>query len=108
MWKTVFKKKFTKSILEYFIPEVNKIVKLNACMASVALKDALVTVPIHESHWKCFKFEGKGYKFVGMLNGYSDVMRVFTKILKPVYANLRQKANSSVVCVDDSYLQGDA
>ena len=42
-----------------------------------------------------------------MLNGYSDVMRVFTKILKPVYANLRQKGNSSVVCVDDSYLQGD-
>ena len=42
-----------------------------------------------------------------MLNGYSDVMRIFTKILKPVYANSRQKGHSSVVFVDDSYLQGD-
>ena len=42
-----------------------------------------------------------------MSNGYSDVMWIFTKILKPVYANLRQKGHLSVVFVDDPYLQGD-
>ena len=42
-----------------------------------------------------------------MPNGYSDTMQIFTKILKPVYANLRQKGHLSVVFVDYSYLQGD-
>ena len=42
-----------------------------------------------------------------MPNEYSDTMRMFTKILKPVYGNLRQKGHLSVVFVDDSYLQGD-
>ena len=40
-----------------------------------------------------------------MLNGYSDAMRVFTKILKPVYGNSRQKNHLIVIFVDDSYLQ---
>ena len=75
-------------------------------MASVDLKDAFFTVPIHESHQKYFKFEctNKVYKLVGMPNGYSDAMQIFTKILKPVYANLRQNGHLSVVFVDDSYL----
>ena len=42
-----------------------------------------------------------------MPNGCSDAMRIFTKNLKPVYANLRQKGHLSVVFVDDSYLQGE-
>ena len=41
-----------------------------------------------------------------MSNGYSDAMRVFTKILKPPFAVLRQSGNLSCVYVDDSYLQG--
>ena len=32
-----------------------------------------------------------------MLNGYSDGMQTLTKILKPVYENLRQKGHLSVV-----------
>ena len=78
-------------------------------MASVDLKDAFFTVPIHESHQKLIKFKwiGKVYKFLGMPNGCSDAMRIFTKNLKPVYANLRQKGHLSVVFVDDSYFQGN-
>ena len=46
-------------------------------------------VPINESHQKFkFELEQKVYKFVGMPNVYSDVIRIFTKILKPVHANL--------------------
>ena len=33
-------------------------------------------------------------------------MRIFTKILKPVFGHLRQ-GHLSVIFVDDSYLQGD-
>ena len=42
-----------------------------------------------------------------MPNGYSDAIPVFTKILKPVYANLTEKGHLSAVFVEDSYLQGD-
>ena len=42
-----------------------------------------------------------------MPNGYLDAMRVFTNILKLVYANLRRKSHLSVIFVDDLYLQGD-
>ena len=34
-----------------------KIIKPNAWVASVNLKDAFFTVQIHESHQKCFKFQ---------------------------------------------------
>ena len=57
--------------------DVFKILKSNAWMESIELKDV-------------FKFEWgqKVYKFVGISNRNSDVMRVFKKILKLIYANL--------------------
>ena len=42
-----------------------------------------------------------------MPNGFSDAMRVFAKVSKPVYVYLRQHGYMSVIFVDDSYLQGD-
>ena len=42
-----------------------------------------------------------------MPNGYYDAMRIFTKILKPVFGHLRQEGHLSVIFVDESYLQGD-
>ena len=42
-----------------------------------------------------------------MPNGFSDAMRVFTKVSKPVYVYLRQQGYMSVIFLDDSYLQGD-
>ena len=78
-------------------------------MVSVDLKDAFFTIPINETYQKYFMFEWleKNYKFIAMLNGFSDAMRVFTKVSKPVYAYLRQQGYMSVIFVDDSYLQGD-
>ena len=54
-----------------------------------------------------FEWIQKFHKFAGMPNGYSDAMRIFTKILKPVFGHLRQEGHLSVIFVDDSYLQGD-
>ena len=42
-----------------------------------------------------------------MPNGYCDAMRIFTKILKPVFATLREQGYESVIYVDDSLLQGE-
>ena len=93
-----------ESILDVF-----KIIKKDVWMASVDLKDAFFTIPINEAYQKYFMFEWleKNYKFIAMLNGFSDAMRVFTKVSKPVYAYLRQQGYMSVIFVDDSYLQGD-
>ena len=42
-----------------------------------------------------------------MPNGYSDAMRIYTKILKPVFGHLGNQGHISVIFVDNSYLQGD-
>ena len=91
------------------LEDVFKIIKKDVWMASVDLKDAFFTIPVHILHQKYFKFEwfNQFYKFLGMPNGYSDAMRIFTKMLKPVFGYLRKQGHLSVVFVDDSYLQAD-
>ena len=88
--------------------DVFKIIKKGVWMASVDLKDAFFIVLVHKLHQRFFNFEWiqKFYKFVGMPNGYSDAMRTFTKMLKPVFVHLRL-GHLSVIFVDDYYLQGD-
>ena len=48
----------------------------------------------------------KFYKYLGIPNGYSNAMRVFTKMIKPPFATLQKQGFISVIFVDDSYLQG--
>ena len=78
-------------------------------MASVDLKDAYYTVPIHASHQKYLKFcfDGALYKYTCLPNGLASAPRIFTKLLKPVYATLRSMGHLNSGYIDDSYLQGD-
>ena len=78
-------------------------------MASVDLKDAFFTIPIYEPHQKYLKFifDDQLYKFLCMPQGYGPSMRIFTKVLKPVFAYLREKGYISAVYVDDNLLVGD-
>ena len=80
----------------------------NCFMASLDLKDAYYSVPIAEEHRKYLRFywQGSLYQYTCMPNGLSSAPRVFTKLLKPVYSNLRQKGHLNVGYIDDSYLQG--
>ena len=72
------------------------------------LKDAFYSVQIHADHqmFLKLKLQEHCYAFRGMLNGYSETIRVFTKLLKPQFSILRSHGYLSVVFVDDSYLQG--
>ena len=54
-------------------------------------------------HQKYLKFFANEYR-----NGYSPAMRIFTKITKIPFSVLRMQGHSSVVYVDDFYLQGDS
>ena len=73
------------------VKSVIKMMKPNCFMASIDIKDAYYTLPIAESDQKLLKFQwrGKIYKFVCFPNGLSICPRKFTKLLKPLYANLR-------------------
>ena len=77
-------------------------------MASIDLKDAFYSVPVHKNHQTYLKFFVEEYlKFAYMPNGHGPAMRIFTKISKIPFFVLREKGFLSVVYVDDSYLQGD-
>ena len=89
---------------------VVKMVKPGCYMASVDLKDAYYTVPIHKDHQTFLKFEFMGclYKYTCLPNGLSSAPKIFTKMLKPVYSALHNQGYVSVGYIDDSYLQGDS
>ena len=77
-------------------------------MASIDLKDAFYSVPIHKDHQKYLKFQwrGKLYQYTCFPNGLAIFPRKFTKLLKPVFSNLRSIGHLSVIFINDSYLQG--
>ena len=54
-----------------------------------------------------FTWDGQLFHFVCFPNGLACCPRLFTKLLKPVYARLRQQGHESSGYIDDSYLQGD-
>ena len=77
-------------------------------MASVDLRHAYYSVRVNTEyqHYLKFKWRGKLYTYTCLPNGLSCCPRFFTKLLKPVYAQLRNKGFLSTAFIDDSYLQG--
>ena len=53
-----------------------------------------------------FTWNGKKFQFCTLPQGLSCSPRVFTKILKPVYASLRKVGHSNIPYIDDSLLKG--
>ena len=53
-----------------------------------------------------FQWRGKLYQYTCFPNGLAICPRKFTKLLKPVFSNLRSIGHLSVIFIDDSYLQG--
>ena len=79
-------------------------------MAPVDLKDAYYSIPIAEEDRKLlmFQWKGKYYQFTCLPNGLSSAPRIFTKILKPVYARLRSIGHTCMGHIDDSLLVGQS
>ena len=83
-----------------------KLIKPNCYMASVDLRHAYYSIYIAEEEQKKlrFVFNGKVYQYVCLANGISCAPRLFTKLMKPVYATLRQLGHSNSGFIDDSLL----
>ena len=77
-------------------------------MASVDLRHAYYSVSLDEECRKFLKFSWKDqlFQFTCFPNGLASCPRYFTKLMKPVFASLRQQGLLSAAYIDDSYLQG--
>lgn len=95
--------------MESFSTALSLITK-DCYFASVDLKDAYYSVPIAIEHRKYLRFtwEGKLFEFTCLPNGLACAPRLFTKLLKPVFASLRNSGLLSVAYIDDSLLLGDS
>ena len=86
-----------------------RLMKPMCYMASIDLKDAYFSLPVHHDYQKYLKFvwQGELYQFTCMPQGLACAPRLFTKLLKPVYAYLRSKGHVSSGYLDNSFLEGD-
>lgn len=86
------------------LSDVFKIIQPNYWVAS--LRMPFIAFPLSKVIKNISDFFCKQcYKYVGMPNGYSETIRIFTKILKSLFAKLRNQGRLSVLFVDDSYLK---
>lgn len=86
-----------------------QLIKQGSWMAVLDLKDAYYSVPISSNHRKYLRFIFRNvlYEFTCLPNGLSSAPRIFTKLMKPVYASLRAKGNHLVGYIDDILLLAD-
>ena len=85
------------------------LMRLDCFMASIHLTNAYFSIPIAEEH-RCFLrfvWMDELYQFTVLPNGLSSAPRIFTKVLKPVYAHLRQLGHITCGYIDDSFIMGD-
>ena len=80
-----------------------------AFMASVDLRDAYYTIPITSSHRKYLRFSWKEilFEFTCLPNGLSPAPRMFTRVLKPIFAELASRGHTLFPYIDDSFIIAD-
>ena len=87
-----------------------QMMKPNCFMASLDLKDAYFSIPVHNTSTKYlkFQFQGQTFKFLALPQGFKDSPRVFTKIMKPVLAHLRLQGVNASIYIDDIFIQSNS
>ena len=78
-------------------------------MASLDLQDAYYSLNLHPDFRKyvTFTWGGKIFQFNTVPFGLSPVPRVFTKIMKPVFALLRREGIHCFNYIDDCFMIAD-
>ena len=91
------------------LKNVIQLIRPGVWMGSIDLRDAYYSVRVDKDFQRYFTCYWKGcyYEFLRMPNGYAQAPLIFTKLLKQPFGFLREHGYSSVVYIDDSYLQGD-
>ena len=75
-------------------------------MVKLDLKDAYFAVPIHPDHRRYLQVQWKGtrYQFNCLPFGLSSAPRIFTKIMRPAIAWLRQLGCRMITYIDDNLI----
>ena len=91
------------------IDTVINLMRRGCFMASIDLSNAYYSVPIAEEyiHFLRFVWQDELFQFKVLPNGLSSAPRIFQKILKPVYAHLRQLGHIACGYIDDSFIMSD-
>ena len=87
---------------------IKDLLSRNEFICKLDLKDAYLTVPVHPSHWRFLRFhwQGKVYEYTALPFGLATAPRLFTKLLKPVLANLRTAGVRLIGYLDDFLIIG--
>ena len=85
------------------------LMSLDCYFASVDFKHAYYSVRVAPKHRKYMVFEWRGrlWCFCALPQGLRSAPRTFTKILKPVFATLREQGHTIIGYIDDSLLIED-
>ena len=85
------------------------LVSPNIYMSSLDLENAYYSISIAEEDRKflSFEFKGKYYSYTCLPNGLSSGPYIFTRIMKPVFAEMRKKGFLNSIFIDDSFLLGN-
>ena len=97
--KFIIRKHFKMENLQ----NVTQLVRKGDYMVTIDLKDAYFSIPIHQSHRKFLRFSWRNqlFQFAALPFGLTSAPRVFTKVLKPVIANMRQRGIRCLIYIDD-------
>ena len=88
------------------IKDAINLLKPGCFLASIDFKHAYFSVSVcrEDRKYLCFYWNNRVYQFTCLPQGLSSAPRVFTKLLKPVLAVLRQKGVVIMCYIDDSLL----
>ncbi|XP_018496984.1 uncharacterized protein LOC108864943 [Galendromus occidentalis] len=89
--------------------EIREAVFTGCYSARIDLQDAFLSIPIHEDSrpFLVFQWQQQTFCWSRLSFGLKTSPRVFTKLLKPVVANLRQEEITLIVYLDDFLLIAD-
>lgn len=92
------------------IKTVTNMIQHGCFMGSIDLTDAYYSIKVEKRDRKYLRFfwEGELYEFCRLPQGLTSAPRIFTKLLKPVFALLRSQGFESSSYLDDTFLQGDS
>ena len=85
------------------VTDVLRLITPQCYMASVDLKHAYFSVPVRTSDrdWFRFMWNDLHLRFMVLPQGFSASPRIFTKLLKPIFAHFRSLGMSTAIYIDD-------
>lgn len=83
-----------------------RLMSANCFMSSIDLTEAYYAIPVGQfsQRFLCFSWCGKIYRFLVMPFGLTSAPRLFTRVMKPVFADFRLRGGTGLFYIDDSLL----